>query len=81
MKNGELKNFDLLGQNVLAMRDAKSALAAGATQVLVSERCVVTPSARDFLRQSDIELVMGEVTAASTWGKVAATQIGANGGS
>ncbi len=59
MKNGEVKNMDIFGQNVLAMRDAQSALAAGVTHVRVAERCVVTPSARDFLRQNDIELVMG----------------------
>lgn len=57
MKNGEMKSVDISGQNVLAMRDAQSALAAGATHVRIGERCVVTPSARDFLRQNDIELV------------------------
>ena len=41
------------------MRDAQSALAAGATQVRVCEKCVITPSARDFLRQNKIELVIG----------------------
>jgi L-fuculose-phosphate aldolase len=57
VKNGEVKNFDLSGQNVLAMRDAQSAVSAGATQVHVGSRCVITPSARDFLRQHDIEVV------------------------
>lgn len=57
MKNGEVKNFDISSQRVLAMRDAQNALAAAATQVLVAERCVVTPSARDFLLQHGIELV------------------------
>src|ERR1039458_2125762 len=37
--------MDLSGQNVLAMRDAKNALATGATQLRIGERCVVTPSA------------------------------------
>src|SRR5690242_2992141 len=46
------------------MRDAQSAVAAGATQVKVGERCVVTPSARDFLRQHDVELVMNGAAAA-----------------
>ncbi len=64
MKNGEVKNMDLSGHNVLAMRDAQSALAAGATHVLVAERCVVTPSARDFLRQNDIELILSTGTVA-----------------
>jgi L-fuculose-phosphate aldolase len=57
VKNGEMKEFDICGQNVLAMRDAQGALGAGATHILVAERCVVTPSARDFLRQHDIEVV------------------------
>jgi L-fuculose-phosphate aldolase len=65
VKNGETKNMDLSGQNVLAMRDAKNALAAGATQLRIGERCVVTPSARDFLRQHDIELVPGAAAAAA----------------
>ena len=65
MKNGETKNMDLSGQNVLAMRDAKNALAAGATQLRIGERCVVTPSARDFLRQHEIELVTGGAAAAA----------------
>ena len=65
MKNGETKNMDLSGQNVLAMRDAKNALATGATQLRIDERCVVTPSARDFLRQHDIELVTGSAAAAA----------------
>jgi L-fuculose-phosphate aldolase len=63
VKNGETKNMDLSDQNVLAMRDAKNALAAGATHVRIGERCVVTPSARDFLRQHDIELVTGGTAA------------------
>jgi L-fuculose-phosphate aldolase len=65
VKNGETKNMDLSGQNVLAMRDVKNALAAGATQLRIGERCVVTPSARDFLRQHDIELVTGSAAAAA----------------
>ena len=64
MKNGEVKNMDLSSQNVLTLRDAQSALAGGATHVRVCEKCVITPSARDFLRQHDIELVTGSTTAA-----------------
>ena len=59
MRKGEVKQIELTGQNVLAMRDAQSALAAGATQVLVTKRCLITPSARDFLRQNEIEIVIG----------------------
>ena len=59
MKNGEVKNMDLSGQNVVTMRDAQSAVAAGATHVRMCEKGVITPSARDFLRQHEIELVTG----------------------
>jgi L-fuculose-phosphate aldolase len=67
VRKGEVKQIELTGQKVLAMRDAQSALAAGATQLKVCERCVITPSARDFLRQNEIELIYGEgsVVAAS----------------
>ncbi len=54
-----MKNLDIFGQNVLTMRDVQGAVAAGVTHVRVAERCIVTPSARDFLRQNDIELVIG----------------------
>jgi L-fuculose-phosphate aldolase len=54
-----VKNMDIFGQNVLTMRDVQGAVTAGVTHVRVAERCVVTPSARDFLRQNGIELVIG----------------------
>ncbi len=53
----ETKSIDISGQKVVTMRDAQSALAAGASRVLVGEGCVVTPSARDFLVQHNIALV------------------------
>ncbi len=56
MRN-ELKSVDISGQKVVTMRDAQSALAAGASRVLIGENCVVTPSARDFLAQHNIALV------------------------
>ena len=67
MRKGEVKQIELCSQKVLTMRDVQSAMAAGATHVKVCERCVVTPSARDFLHQNDIELVLGgSSTTAST---------------
>ncbi len=49
------------------MRDAQDALAAGATSIVAAANCVVTPSARDFLQQHGIELVMsGRETGART---------------
>ncbi len=66
MRKGEVKTIEFTGQNVLAMRDAQSALATGATHVQVCKRCVITPSARDFLRQNDIELVIGGAAASGS---------------
>jgi len=66
VRKGEVKQIELTGQNVLVMRDAQSALAAGATQVLVCQRCIITPSARDFLRQNEIEIVIGGAAASGS---------------
>jgi L-fuculose-phosphate aldolase len=66
VSNGEVKQIDLSSQNVLAMRDAESALAAGATQVKVCPRGVITPSARDFLREHGIEVTTGSAPVAAT---------------
>jgi L-fuculose-phosphate aldolase len=63
VRKGEVKTIEFTSQNVLAMRDAQSALGTGATHVQVCKRCVITPSARDFLRQNDIELVIGGAAA------------------
>jgi len=57
VKNGE-KSIDLGGRRLVAMRDVQDALAAGATSIVTATNCVVTPSARDFLQQHSIELVM-----------------------
>jgi L-fuculose-phosphate aldolase len=61
-----MKSVDLTGQKVLVIRDARSAIEAGASHVLVCKNCVVTPSARDFLAQHNIVLVTsGEANAAA----------------
>lgn len=52
----ETRHIDISGQRVVTMRDAQSALASGATQLLVAENSVITPSARDFLQQHGIEI-------------------------
>jgi L-fuculose-phosphate aldolase len=63
----EAKSIDVSGLKLVAMRDAKSALAAGATRLVIAENCVVTPSARDFLSQHNIDVVTGcSVKAASS---------------
>ena len=60
-----MKKLDLSGQNVLTMRDAQNAVTAEATHVRVCGKCVITPSARDFLRQHEIELVTEAPAAAA----------------
>jgi L-fuculose-phosphate aldolase len=61
MRGGEVKSeeksIDLSGKKLVSMRDVQSAQAAGASRVLVCEKSVVTPSARDFLTQHGIDLV------------------------
>jgi len=51
-----MKTMDLSGLKVITMRDLKTAAAEGATELLVSAGCVITPSARDFLQQHNIAL-------------------------
>jgi len=59
----EKKSLDLSGRKLVAMRDVEEALAAGATGIVTAANSVITPSARDFLRQHDIELVQGSAQA------------------
>jgi L-fuculose-phosphate aldolase len=64
VKNGD-KSIDLGGRKLIAMRDVQDALSAGAASIVVAANSIVTPSARDFLQQHGIELVMEDATAAS----------------
>ncbi|MGD0480693.1 MAG: class II aldolase/adducin family protein [Terracidiphilus sp.] len=64
MKNGE-KSIDLGGRRLIAMRDVQDAVTAGATSIVVAANSVVTPSARDFLQQHGVELVMEKVAGGS----------------
>ncbi|MGH9605469.1 MAG: class II aldolase/adducin family protein [Terracidiphilus sp.] len=54
--SSETKNADLRSRKLIAMRDVQEAAAAGASSILVTENCIVTPSARDFLQQNNIAL-------------------------
>jgi L-fuculose-phosphate aldolase len=77
-----MKSIDLTGQKVLVIRDARSAIEAGASQVLVGKNCVVTPSARDFLAQHNIALVTsGAVKSAAPAAYVQSPALPASGGS
>jgi L-fuculose-phosphate aldolase len=55
--NNQEKSVDISSRKVVAMRDVQEAVAAGASRIVIAENCVVTPSARDFLQQRNIELV------------------------
>ena len=55
--NNEEKSVDISGRKVVAMRDVQEAAAAGASRILISENCIVTPAARDFLQQKKIAIV------------------------
>jgi L-fuculose-phosphate aldolase len=64
VKSGE-KSIDLGGRKLIAMRDVQDAVTAGATSIAVAANSVVTPSARDFLQQHGIELVMEKANGGS----------------
>ena len=46
-----MKSVDLSGQKVVSARDVEAAVAAGATEVVLCPRAVVTPTARDLLHR------------------------------
>ncbi len=50
------KSTDLTGRKVVSLRDVQEAVAAGATRIAIAEKCVVTPSARDFAVQRNVTL-------------------------
>lgn len=79
MKN-EAKIIDISGQKLVAMRDVQGAHAAGATQVLVCENAIVTPSARDFLAQNNIAVVTNGKASAIAQKPASASSSGAYGG-
>jgi L-fuculose-phosphate aldolase len=76
----EAKIVDISGQKLVAMRDVQGAHAAGATQVLVCEAAIVTPSARDFLAQNNIAVVANGKTSGATQKPASASNSGAYGG-
>lgn len=61
----ELKSFDISTREVIAVRDVEEAVAAGATLVIIADNCVVTPSAREFVKKNNLALEpRGKVSAA-----------------
>jgi L-fuculose-phosphate aldolase len=51
------KSVDISTRKVVTMRDVQDAAAAGAASIVTCASCVITPSARDFLLQRNIEIV------------------------
>ena len=54
--NKDKKSTDFRDRKLVSLRDAQEAVAAGATSIVIAEKCVVTPSARDFLQQRNVSL-------------------------
>jgi L-fuculose-phosphate aldolase len=46
-----MKSVDLSGQKVVSARDVEAAVAAGATELVLCPRAIVTPTARDLMRR------------------------------
>lgn len=55
--NQESKTVDISSRKVVTMRDVQDAVSAGASRLVTSANCVITPSARDFLQQRNITIV------------------------
>ena len=62
----ENKTVDISSRKVLTMRDVQDAATAGASRVVTSANCVITPSARDFLHQRNIQIVTNASVPAAT---------------
>ena len=62
----EMKTIDLSIRRVVTLRDVQDAAAAGAGRVVTDGKCVITPSARDFLQQRNITLVESTSAAPSS---------------
>ena len=57
------KSIDISNRRVISMREAEEAAAAGGASMIVAPGAVITPSARDFLQQRNIEIVRKEAAA------------------
>jgi L-fuculose-phosphate aldolase len=59
-----MKSVDLSGRKVIAARDVLAAVKAGATELVLDPRAILTPTARDMLRKHGC-VVRGEAGAAA----------------
>ena len=53
----ERKTVDISSRKVITMRDVQDAASSGAIGILTAANCVITPAARDFLQQRNIQLL------------------------
>jgi L-fuculose-phosphate aldolase len=72
------KTVDISSRRVVTMRDVQDAVSAGASRVVTAENCVMTPSARDFLQQRNVEIATcGQAAAAAQNSTALVTRNGA----
>ena len=57
---------DISNRKVVTLRDVQDAASAGASSIVTAPGCVITPSARDFLQQRNIQFANGASTPASS---------------
>lgn len=62
----EGKSIDFSGRKLVSMRDVQEAASAGASCILVTGNCVITPSAREFLQHRSISCKVGEACASTS---------------
>ena len=74
----ENKTVDISSRKVVTMRDVQDAASAGASRVLTSTNCVITPSARDLLQQRNIQIVNGARAIAASGNGAAPSKNGSN---
>jgi L-fuculose-phosphate aldolase len=74
-----MNSIDFTGHKVLALRDVQTARTAGATEFVVADKCIITPSARDFLQQHGITLRTGSGTGSHCSSAAKPTTNGSNG--
>ncbi len=61
----EKNTIDLSSRKVVSLRDVQEAVSAGTGRIAIAAHSVITPSARDFLTQRNIELVSNGSAAAA----------------
>ncbi len=74
-----MSGVDLTGHKVVSVRDVEAALRAGATELRVAERGIVTPAARDALRKAGLRLHTSQAPGSAPTG-AAATGYGSGAG-